>query len=63
MQLSNAEARNPQSGKINAFLGLPKGVCGDVQLVIDETQYYYGDVITFRSAAPTLSIDCNAQKP
>ncbi|KAL7006152.1 hypothetical protein EMMF5_004273 [Cystobasidiomycetes sp. EMM_F5] len=61
--LSNGEARNPKTGKINAFLKVPEGACGDFRLVVDEQQYYYGNVITFQSAAPAITIDCNASKP
>ncbi|KAL7008032.1 hypothetical protein EMMF5_002214 [Cystobasidiomycetes sp. EMM_F5] len=56
--LSNGEAVNPKTGKINAFLKTPKGACGDYRLVIDETQYYKGQILDFRSQAPLLHINC-----
>ncbi|KAL7007666.1 hypothetical protein EMMF5_002742 [Cystobasidiomycetes sp. EMM_F5] len=56
--LSNGEAVNPSTGKIQAFLKTPKGACGDFNLVIDETQYYKGQILDFRSQAPLLHINC-----
>lgn len=57
-QLTNGEAVNPKTGKINAFLKTPRGACGDFDFVIVETQYYRGQVIDFKSQAPRLHINC-----
>ncbi|KAL7009330.1 hypothetical protein EMMF5_000960 [Cystobasidiomycetes sp. EMM_F5] len=56
--LTNGEAVNPKTGKINAFLKTPRGACGDFDFVIVETQYYRGQVIDFKSQAPRLHINC-----
>ncbi|KAL7009817.1 hypothetical protein EMMF5_000725 [Cystobasidiomycetes sp. EMM_F5] len=56
--LTNGEAVNPKTNKINAFLKTPVGACGDYRLVTNETQYYKGAVLNFQSQAPLLHINC-----
>lgn len=58
-QLTDASACNPDTLKVTGKWLLPKDVCGDARLVFEERQNYLGEIITFRSAAPSIKIACN----
>ncbi|KZT54977.1 hypothetical protein CALCODRAFT_510400 [Calocera cornea HHB12733] len=50
---------NPVSAEvIDAHFVPPQGACGNYNLVVTEHQYYLGQVISFRAAAPSVSVTC-----
>jgi len=49
------------NGTITGAFTPPAAACGWFELIVNEQQYYQGNLINFRSAAPSIYVDCSCQ--